>query len=251
MEIITSRRNALCVHIRKLGSKRGYRDETGEFLCDGLKLLEEAVNSGAEIVSVLAASDIPFPLPLDARVYSVQRGLLDSISPLTNAQDVVFVCKKPSVARRIDAGGTYVLLDGVQDPGNVGAIMRTANAFGINAVILTGACADPYNPKSLRASMGAVFRQSFFTADAEQLTVYREEGARFVAAAPGAGGRNVTEVDLSGAVISIGSEGAGLSAEVLSLCGETITIPIATGCESLNAAVAAAVIMWESYKCRH
>ena len=250
MEKITSRRNPLCVHLKKLGSDRGYRGERGEFLCDGLKLLEEAVKSGAEVTNVLASSHLPFPLPLDTRVYFTDRGIIDTISPLKNAQNVLFTVKVPPMGGIYPAGGatagrgTYILLDSVQDPGNVGTVIRTADALGIDGVILTGGCADVYNPKTIRATMGAVFRQKVSIVDSSVLAEMKTGGARFVGAVSGDGSE--TLVNLSGAIIAIGSEGRGLSDEVLSLCESIVTIPISPQCESLNAATAAAILMWEA-----
>jgi len=267
MEKITSRRNPLCVHMKKLGESRSYRYERREYLCDGVKLLEDAVNSGASITSVLTSAQIPFPLPLDTRVYYTDRGVINSISPLSTAQDTLFTCAMPvsrypdgggtpSAARPTgdavtDAGGACILLDSMQDPGNVGAIIRTANAFGIKAVILTGACADPYNPKAVRASMGAIFRQALCQMNIEELKALRDNGQRFIGATPDKNSTAITVAMLAGAVIVIGNEGRGLSDEVFSLCEETITIPLAPGTESLNAAVAAAIIIWETMRCHH
>ena len=248
MEKITSRRNPLCMHIKKLGLSRSYRYESGEFLCDGVKLLEEAVLSGAEICSVLTSSEIPFPLSVDTRVYCTTQILLDSVSPLNNAQDLLFVCKMSGEKRISFETGTHILLDRMQDPGNVGTIIRTAGAFGINSVIMTGGCADPYNPKAIRASMGAIFRQYICGMDLAELTALRDSGVRFIATAPDSTGTDIRKLCLPGAVIAIGNEGRGLSAGVLSLCDEKALIPVYPGCESLNASVAAAIVMWEAVR---
>ncbi|MDR0491247.1 MAG: RNA methyltransferase [Oscillospiraceae bacterium] len=252
MERITGRGNALAVHMKKLGAQRSYREECGQFLCDGTKLLEEAVKSGAEILAVLCSSSISFPLPAGARVCSAPRDLIDSLSPLKNAQDTLFVCKMPPSGGFVGAGGTHILLDCMQDPGNLGAIIRTASAFGIKSLILTGKCADIWNTKTIRASMGAIFRQRICRLDIHELGQLKENGIRFIGAVchGDSGGKgtvgSIFEADLNDAVIAIGNEGQGLSEEVLSLCGEKIEIPIEPECESLNAAAAAAIIMWEA-----
>ena len=248
MEKITSRHNPLCLHIKKLGQSRSYRYESGEFLCDGVKLLEEAVLSGAEICSVLTATEIPFPLSVDTRVYSTAQILLDSVSPLNNAQDLLFVCKMNSKRNIPFEAGTHILLDRMQDPGNVGTIIRTAGAFGIDSVIMTGECADPYNPKTIRASMGAIFRQYVCGMDLSELTALHDSGVKFIATAPDSTGTDIRKLCLPGAVIAIGNEGRGLSAGVLSLCDEKARIPVDPGCESLNASVAAAIVMWEAVR---
>ena len=256
MEKITSRRNPLCVHIKKLGESRSYRYERREFLCDGVKLLEEAAESGAEIPAVLTSAQIPFPLPVGTRVYYTERGLINSLSPLSTAQDTLFTCAMPPLDQaatltRRDGDGVYILLDGLQDPGNVGAIIRTASAFGVKALILTGACADPYNPKTIRATMGAIFRQALYHMDSGELAALRDGGLRFIGATADRNSGSISDAKLGGAVVAIGSEARGLSESVLSLCSEMITIPIAPECESLNAAAAAAIIIWESVRCHH
>ena len=255
MEIITSRRNPLCMHIKKLGESRSYRYGNGEFLCDGLKLLEEAIGCGVYVSTVLTAEDIPFPLPNGVRVCSADRTLLDSLSPLKNAQSLLFVCRMPAIGNDVPVAKaveeTFFLLDGIQDPGNVGAIFRSALAFSISGLIMAGACADPYNPKTIRASMGAVFKQRFYTPDYSELEKLRADGAVFAGASPGASSNDISETSLTGKIIAIGSEGCGLSDEIQALCSENVKIPIASGCESLNAAVAASILMWEAtQKCR-
>ena len=247
METITSRRNPLCLHMKMLGASGSYRDETCEFLCDGAKLLEEAVTNGAEVTAVLAASRLPFQIPANTRVFFAERGIIDSLSPLKNGQDTLFTCKIPREAKLTEMRGTHILLDGMQDPGNIGAIIRTASAFGIKSVILTGNCADLYNPKTIRASMGAIFRQEIYRFSIEKLAKLVEaEGVRLIAAMPADGVKELTDVSLKDSIIAIGNEGHGLSAEVLALCGEKVTIRLSPGCESLNAAAAAAIIIWEA-----
>jgi len=278
MEKITSRRNQLCVHIKKLGASRSYREECGQFLCDGIKLLEDAADSGAEIIYVITSKGIPIPLPVETKVFFADSGVIDSISPLKTAQDTLFVCKMPRYSElsavlsqppdgedeRLgeaqpgmsggsgsgsgNGRGTYVLLDGMQDPGNVGAIIRTANALGVDAILLTDGCADPYNPKTIRATMGAIFRQKICRLDVTGLTALRENGIKIIGAVAGADSKKVTDTDLRNSVIAIGSEGGGLSDEILALCGEKVSIPMAAGCESLNASVAAAIIIWEAQR---
>ena len=146
--------------------------------------------------------------------------------------------------------GTHILLDSVQDPGNVGSIIRTANALGISSIILAGGCADPYNPKTIRASMGAIFRQSICDMNLAEFAGLKESGVRIIGAVLGKDCRYISDLNLKDSIIAIGSEGRGLSAEILHLCDELFTIPMYQECESLNASVAAAIIMWESTKCR-
>ena len=160
MEIITSRTNPLCTHLRKLASSVSYRRDCGEFLCDSPKLLEEALLWRAGLRTVVCTDPAALPaLPDAVRRVQVPGDLMKSISPAQTPQGVLSVCGLPgrTLPEQL-TGRRYVVLDGVQDPGNVGTILRTADAFHADGLFLVNACADLYNPKTVRASMGAVFR---------------------------------------------------------------------------------------------
>jgi TrmH family RNA methyltransferase len=135
----------------------------------------------------------------------------------------------------------------VQDPGNVGTVIRTAAALGTELVILVGGCADPFGPKAVRAAMGALFRQRVLELDLAALSErLRAWDLPLFGAALSASARDLRESDVSCAAVAVGNEGRGLSDAMLSLCEGEIIIPMAPGSESLNAAVAAAVVMWEA-----
>lgn len=281
MERMTSRRSQAAIHIRRLGADKSYREQCREFLCDGAKLLEEAVKSDTEIIDVVTASHILFPLPVETRVYYATQDIINSLSPLKSAQDTLFTCKMPPTggfayneamysegqqartqytqtqytgtqytgtqySNEQYCEGLHILLDGIQDPGNLGTILRTAEAFRIDSVLLTGNCADLYNPKTVRATMGAIFRQKALTVDLSVLTKLKEAGAVFVGASLESGRTGISGISFRNKIVAIGSEGKGLSSGVTSLCGELFSIPMAPECESLNAAVAAAIVMWEA-----
>ena len=160
METITSRTNPLCTHLRKLAASASYRRSCGEFLCDSPKLLEEALLWGADLHTVVCTDPSALPvLPEAVRCVQVPPDLMKSISPAQTPQGVLAVCGLPDQALpETLEGRRYAVLDGVQDPGNVGTILRTADAFRADGLFLVNACADLYNPKTVRASMGAVFR---------------------------------------------------------------------------------------------
>lgn len=244
MEYIKSRKNEKIAHLKKLGADRRYRAETGLILCDGEKLLREAISHGVQIEYVLTCRE-EFDAQDNVRVLYAPREMIDFISPLKTAQDIVFSCRPKVWEKRLDGG---VILENIQDPGNVGAMIRSANAFGIKNVMLLGDCADMYNPKTVRAAMGALFRQSTFKIDYDDVRRMRDVGIPIYGAALAPDSRPLDEADLGGCVFAIGNEGRGLSDEMLSLCDEKIIIPMNPDCESLNAAAAACVIMWEMRK---
>lgn len=249
MEHITSRHNPLMGHIRRLAGSAAYRRATGEFLCDSPKLLQEALLWQAEITAVVTISPLP-RLPEHIRQVQVPEDVMASISPVKTPQGVLFTCRLPQLPLpQTLTGRRYVLLDGVQDPGNVGTILRTLDAFDADGLLLTGGCADPYGWKAVRSSMGAVFRRPIYSDTPEELaTLLHRSGLPLYGAALREDTVDARQADYTRCTLAIGSEGRGLSREVLDLCDQTIRIPMSDRCESLNAAIAAAVLLWESWR---
>ena len=250
-EIITSRQNPLMTHLRKLASSRSYRKKSGEYLCDGTKLLAEALKWGAEVKTAVFSEgvDIP-PLPDGVRAVRVSEELMRSVSPMETPQGALFTVALPEVQLPETLSGKhYLVLDGVQDPGNVGTILRTADAFDCDGVFLVNACADLYNPKTARATMGAIFRREAYTVTAEELfALLRKSGVPLYGTALRDDTVPLAETNLARAAVAIGSEGRGLSQQVLDECAKTLKIPMNPRCESLNAAIAATVVLWEMYR---
>ena len=249
METITSRQNPLCTHLRKLSSSAAYRRQCGEFLCDSPKLLQEALLWGSELhtVVVTAGTEAP-PLPKGVRLVEVPADVMRSVSPMETPQGTLFTCAiHTEPLPEMLAGRRYVVLDTLQDPGNVGTILRTADAFHADGMFLVNGCADLYNPKTLRATMGAVFRCPVWTAGADELSgLLKKSGIPLYGAALRDDTLDARAVDYSRCAIAIGSEGRGLTEGVLALCDRTIKIPMSEHCESLNAAAAATVLLWEA-----
>ncbi|BFK86367.1 RNA methyltransferase [Pseudoflavonifractor gallinarum] len=249
MESITSRQNPLAVHIRKLGAEGKYRRSQKQYLCEGEKLVGEALrwSAGVETLVYARGKTPPEDLPQEIRLVEVPEGLFESLSTVETPQGVLAVCRRPETALpETMAPGGYLVLDGLQDPGNVGTIWRTADALGAAGVVLLPRCADPFSPKTVRSTMGACFRLPVWETDLEHLcprlaaaeiplyaTALREDTA------------DVRELPLERAAVVIGSEGRGISQEALARCEKTIRIPMRERCESLNAAAAATVVLWE------
>lgn len=250
-ETITSRQNPLMTHLRKLASSRSYRKKSGEYLCDGTKLLAEALKWGAEVKTAVFSEgvDIP-PLPDGVRAVRVSEELMRAVSPMETPQGALFTVALPEVQLPETLSGKhYLVLDGVQDPGNVGTILRTADAFDCDGVFLVNACADLYNPKTARATMGAIFRCEAYTVTAEELfALLRKSGVPLYGTALRDDTVPLAEANLARAAVAIGSEGRGLSQQVLDECAKTLKIPMNPRCESLNAAIAATVVLWEMYR---
>ena len=244
-EELRSRQNPTIRRLRALASDAAFRRTEGEYLCDGGKLLDEAIEKGAEIRCVLwkeRAEDMP--LPGNVKQYTAGAELFDYVSPMKNSPGPLFTLAIPAEAEPRFARA--VLLENVQDPGNVGTVIRTAAAMGVDTVLLCGACADVYSPKTARATMGAIFREKLIHCTAaEAKALAAQNGLPLYGAALSERASDIRELDVKNAVVAIGSEGRGLSAELLGLCDGEVIIPMAAGSESLNAAVAGAIVLWE------
>ena len=247
MEIITSRQNPLAAQIRKLNSSRSARREAGLFPAEGPKLLAEALKAGATVRTVVTAKGTEVPCPEGVRRVEVPPDLLKSLCDTQTPQGVLFLTQMPDTAppRRLE-GNRWLVLDGLQDPGNVGTIWRTADALGADGLILVNACADPFSPKTVRSTMGACFRLPVYETEADALPgLLERSGLPLYAAALREDTTDIKTAQLDRCAVVIGSEGRGVSPELLAMSEKTVKIPMRERCESLNAAAAAAIVLWE------
>lgn len=243
-ETVTSRHNPLLVHVKKLLTSRAYRQSSGEFAADGLKLLREAICWSFPITAVILTEGVEAPeLPENVRTVRVPSDVMQSVSSMDTPQGALFTCRIPEPAPLQIEPGTMIL-DEIQDPGNLGTILRTADAMQV-PVVLSEGCADLWNPKTVRASMGALFRTKVAAASREAIiSEAKYAGVPLIAAALSPRAEDVRKASLNGAVI-IGNEGRGICETFLSAADREIIIPMNERCESLNAAVAAAILLWE------
>ena len=249
METITSRHNPLVAHLRRLASSGSYRRERGEFLCDSPKLLHEALLHGAELLTVAATRGMALPDGIHAgvRLVEVPEDVMQLISPAKTPQGVVFTCRLPRTeCPQTLTGARYLALDGVQDPGNVGTILRTLDAFEADGLVLLPGCADPFSPKTVRSSMGAVFRRPVWTCTVETFAqVLRGSGLRLLGAALRDDTVDARAADYTRAVLAIGSEGRGVNRLLREEADQIISLPMSGQINSLNASVAAGILMYE------
>ncbi len=253
MEHITSRTNPLMVRVRKIRDDRKFRRKERLFLCDGVKMLEEALRWHAPIETIILSEDLSaMAVPPDVRTVIIPGELMQSISPMEAPQGALFLVRIPDLTPpEILTGTHYLILDGLQDPGNVGTILRAADAFGCDGVLLTHHCADPFNPKTVRSTMGAIFRTPIWEIDSSELSALMNRSKlKLAATALRDDTVSLSDANFDHTAVIIGSEGSGVSADLLSQCDTTIRIPMETTCESLNAAIAAAVVLWEQYRRR-
>ncbi len=257
--IITSVENPVVKLAAKLAASKKERTQQGLFVIEGLRLCMDALQSGVKCRYVFLTSDalarhynsLKLVFAADAKVYEVSDSVFAKMSDTKTPQGMLCVCelvdRRRSVAD-IDTSGCYIGLERIQDPGNLGTIIRTAEAVGLSGVVLGEDCCDIYSPKVIRATMGGVFRLPVYVGDdtaaaCEQLG---KMGVATYAAVPDADACPVTQAGFTpGCVVFIGNEGQGLTPGLISACGSRLTIPMAGRAESLNAAMAAGIIMWE------
>ena len=241
---ITSRKNPLLQQVKKLLSSRKAREEAGLFVADGTKLLQEAVAYYPGLDTVILSEGVEAEIPAHVRLIRVPEDVMESISPMASPQGALFLCRFPE-KREFEPVPGMLILDGIQDPGNIGTILRTADALDIPVVLLEG-CADPYSHKVVRSSMGAVFRTQVVQSTWTQVKdACRKAGIPIGVTALSDRARDLREAPLPKMAVVIGSEGQGVRREILASADAELIIPMNPHCESLNAAVAATIVMWQ------
>jgi len=244
MERITARKNPLLQQVRRLLSSRKEREESGLFAADGTKLLREAIAWWPGLDTVILSDGVSMEIPEGVRVVQVPEDVMASISPMQTPQGALFLCRLPEKAPFVPKPG-MLLLDGIQDPGNLGTILRTADALEVPVALLEG-CADPYSHKTVRASMGAVFRSPVIqTTWEEAARALGKAKIEIGVTALSERAKDLRQAPLSQMAVVIGSEGQGVRREILEAAQRELIIPMNPRCESLNAAVAATIVMWQ------
>ena len=243
-ERITSRKNPFLQQVKKLLSSKKAREEAGLFAADGTKLLAEAVKWYPGLHTVILSDGVEAEVPDHVRKIRVPGDVMESVSPMATPQGALFLCSLPEKKQFVPKPG-MLLLDGIQDPGNLGTMLRTADALDIPVVLLEG-CADPYSHKVVRASMGAVFRTDVVLSTwAEVKAACNAAGIPVAVTALSDRAKDLRNADLKSMAVVIGSEGQGVRKEILESADAELIIPMNPRCESLNAAVAATIVMWQ------
>ena len=255
MQVITSKDNEIIKNIKKLKEKK-YRDQTGEYIIEGIKLVEEAIIENVKISKIVVCEDcetdgsIPKDLMYEIAKYNciyVSKKIFESISDVNTPQGILAVIEKYQLEEKISYNeDILVVLDGVQDPGNLGTILRTVDSVNLKQIILSPKCADPYNPKVVRSSMGAIFRLNIIESKniIETLKDIKKNKYKIVATSLETE-ENIYTLDYNKKAIIIGNEANGVSKEVLEIANEKIKIPMLGKTESLNVAVATGIILYE------
>ncbi len=250
---ITSRDNSLIKLITKLNSSGRSRKEHGLFVIEGLRLCRDAAENGFSFSSLLVSETAKMKYPEEIEnlaskaesAYILSDSVFSKISDTKSPQGIVCVCNRNNIGTyNIKQNGKYIALENLQDPSNLGAVARTAEALGIDGIIASGEGCDPYSPKALRASMGALLRLPVIIAD-DFKGLLVKSGLDLYACVVTPDAKSVTDVFFrDGSIAIIGNEANGLTEAVISVA-TPITIKMTGRAESLNAAVAASVVMWE------
>lgn len=259
---ILSKDNAKIKYVKKLISNGNFRKKEKYFIVEGVRLCYDAFLSKVLINEVfytetaIAKFSDKLKCIIDSskNAYKVSEEILKSISDTKTPQGIVCVCEKLDKHFSLNTimnMGKFIVLENIQDPGNLGTILRTAEALGINFVVMSSDCCDIYNAKVLRGSMGAVFRVNVIFSDKISDVIrflQRNNNVKIYAAVPDKSAELITEIHFNkedAVGIAVGNEGNGLSTEVINFCDAKVTIPMLGRAESLNASMAAGILMWE------
>lgn len=233
--------------VRRLLASRKEREAEGLFVADGTKLLGEAAKHYDGLETAILTDGVQMQLPEHVSVIRVPEDVMASISPMEAPQGALFACRLPQ-KKAFEPQAGMLLLDGIQDPGNLGTILRTADALDVPVTLLEG-CADAYSHKTVRASMGAIFRCHVVqTTWSEAKAALDAAGIDVAVTALTEEAEILTKAPLRSMAVVIGSEGRGVRPEILMGAQKQLIIPMNPHCESLNAAVAATIVMWEMHR---
>lgn len=257
-ERITSRKNQTVIETSKLTDRRR-REETGTFILEGIKLFSEAVGAGAKIRRVFVTETAleKYAGELENcgcdKIYLVTDEVFSKLSTESAPQGVFAVADFYTTApKRVSDAPFALVLDGVADPGNLGTIIRCADALGADCVYIGEGGVDLYNPKTVRAAMGSLFRVRTERCNAKEAVLrLMADGYKVYATLLDHRAVDIRKADISGkTAFVIGNEGHGVSADVSAACYGSVIIPMTEGIQSLNAAVAASLVMWEAARTR-
>lgn len=259
MKLISSKDNSIIKQLARLLSSKKERNDKGLFVVEGVRLCHEMAKCSVEIEKTFLTEKCMTKFPQETELilkrsgenFEITDAIADKISETKTAQGIFCLCKIPRRNNEIKKNGNYIMLCSLQDPGNIGTIIRTCDAFKTDGLIMTEDCPDIYSSKLLRSTMGTAFRTDIkiFKNAEEACEKLKEAGIKIYAAALKENSKKITEFDLSKNVcVMIGNEGNGLKEEEIALADDSVIIPMNEESESLNAGIAASVFAWEMFK---
>lgn len=255
MQVITSKDNEQIKQIKKLKDKK-YRDENKKYLVEGTRLIEDAIQEKADIDTIIICEECIKKETLESKLlyeiakYNciyVNKTIFDSITDVKNPQGVMAVMNQKEKQTKIDyKQDVIVILDNIQDPGNMGTILRTVDSVGLNQIIISKNSADVYNTKVIRSTMGAIFRINIIESDDLTKTLKTVQKNGFTVMTTDLHAQeSIYDIEYSKTAIIIGNEANGVSKELLQIADKRIKIPMLGKTESLNASVATGIILYE------
>ncbi|MEG0260806.1 MAG: RNA methyltransferase [Lysinibacillus sp.] len=254
MKRIESTQNALVKYWKKLASTRKERERSGEFLVEGFHLVEEALKNKDQILQLIVREGVDLPMlwPIDEiMMVEVTANVAKEFAETENSQGVFAVCKQLIVNEETKQAWRKVLLvDAVQDPGNIGTMIRTADAAGLDAIILGKGCADIYNPKTLRSAQGSHFHIPVIRGELDEwIDILQDAGVPVYGTALENDAVAYTDIEITDAfALMMGNEGSGINPQYLSKTDQNVIIPIFGQAESLNVAVATGIVLYAFVK---
>lgn len=255
MQVISSKDNETIKNIKKLKEKK-YRDEIGCYIIEGIKLVKEAIEENAEIKYIVICEDCEDSAKLEQNLlYDIAKNdclyvtkkIFQSISDVTTPQGVLAVVEKKKDNKQVNYNDEVIIvLDGIQDPGNLGTILRTVDSADLKQIVLSKNCADPYNPKVVRSTMGAIFRVNIVETESlvNTLKEMKKHNFEIIATALDTN-ESIYDIKYTNKVIVIGNEANGVSKEVQEIADKKVKIPMMGKTESLNASVATGIMVYE------
>ena len=255
MNVISSKENKYIKHIRKLKEKK-HRDQNSEYIIEGLKMVEEAIQEKAQIKNIIICDDcektgsIPKDLMYEIAKYNcvyVTKKIFEILTEVVNPQGIIAVVGKENKESNIDKDQEIILaLDDIQDPGNLGTILRTADSVGLKQILVSKGTADAYNPKVVRSTMGAIFRIKIIECEnlEDKLKELQKDDYKILVTSLQTK-QNIYDVKYNKTVIVIGNEANGVSENIQKTADKKVKIPMIGKTESLNASVATGIILYE------
>ncbi len=253
---ITSKDNSLIKLVSSLQASAKHRKTEGLFVLEGLRICSDAYENNIKFDKLIVtkyalekhSNIIENFSKISKSCYILREDLFKKISDTNNPQGVIAVAKTPELLSEITIGGRYIALENLADPSNLGAIARTAEALGVDGIIMTADTCDPYSPKSLRSSMGTLLRLPLFITD-DIANFVANNNLTAYACVVDKDADSIAEISFAGGgVLLIGNEANGLTDAAKSVAKKCVTIKMSGKAESLNAAAAAAIAMWEMVK---
>ncbi len=256
IKVITSKDNPLIKLVGSLQSSAKVRKNEGLFVLEGLRICDDAVDNGIKFLKLIISDSAVEKYENELlkfyknakETYKITDSLFAKISDTQSPQGILAVVEMPKLSNEIEKNGRYIAVENLNDPSNLGAISRTAEALGVSGIILSNNSVDPYSPKSLRASMGTLLRMPIIILS-DFANDLKNSNLKTYACVVDRDAKPITDISFAdGSILLIGNEANGLTEKTKQIADEKITIKMCGKAESLNAATAAAISMWEMMK---